>query len=259
MFRYCRFSRITDFVVNSRNCCRHHRQFAVQPVIRRASTLVGHDTAVGTSTVEHSPVPWNKVIYASHPVAEKHVSEGLRVYEDFITEEEESSLFNEVEPYLKRLHYEFDHWDDAINGYRETEKREWNEKNKGVLQRVRSLAFAPGELQLEHVHVLDVMPGGVIRAHIDSIRFCGSTIAGLSLLSSSVMRLIHHEEPTHYADILLARRSLYIMQGAARYKYTHEVLPNEKSFFKGQKVERTRRISVICRSDPFKEDDDVDK
>jgi len=74
---------------------------------------VGHDTDVGTGTVEHSPVPWFKVLYASHPVAEKHVSEGLRVYEDFVTEDEETSLFNEVEPYLKRLHYEFDHWDDV--------------------------------------------------------------------------------------------------------------------------------------------------
>jgi len=45
-------------------------------------------------------------------------------------------------------------------------------------------------------------------------------------------------------------------RGTARYEYTHEVLPNEKSFFKGQKVERTRRISVICRSDPFKEDNE---
>jgi len=45
-------------------------------------------------------------------------------------------------------------------------------------------------------------------------------------------------------------------RGAARYDYTHEILPSEQSLFKGQKVERMRRISVICRSEPLTEDDD---
>jgi len=58
----------------------------------------------------------------------------------------------------------------AINGYRETEKRDWNDKNKSVLQRVRSLAFTPDVVQLEYVHVLDVLADGVIKAHIDSTR-----------------------------------------------------------------------------------------
>jgi len=58
----------------------------------------------------------------------------------------------------------------AIVGYRETEKRDWNEKNAAVLRRVRTLAFAPGVTQLEYVHVLDVLADGVIRPHIDSVR-----------------------------------------------------------------------------------------
>ena len=43
-------------------------------------------------------------------------------------------------------------------------------------------------------------------------QFCGNTIAGISLLSSSVMRLVHQENKDKYADILLKRRSLYIMR-----------------------------------------------
>lgn len=35
------------------------------------------------------------------------------VYEDFITKEEEQSLLNEIEPYMKRLKYEYDHWDNV--------------------------------------------------------------------------------------------------------------------------------------------------
>lgn len=35
------------------------------------------------------------------------------VEENFLSEKEEMQLFNEVEPYMKRLLYEFDHWDDV--------------------------------------------------------------------------------------------------------------------------------------------------
>ena len=37
----------------------------------------------------------------------------MLVYENFISEEEEKSLLEEVEPYLKRLRYELDHWDNV--------------------------------------------------------------------------------------------------------------------------------------------------
>lgn len=40
--------------------------------------------------------------------------DSMLIFEDFLTETEEKSLFDEVEPYMKRLHYEFDHWDDVI-------------------------------------------------------------------------------------------------------------------------------------------------
>jgi len=58
----------------------------------------------------------------------------------------------------------------AIVGFRETERRDWNVVNSAVLQRVRSLAFAADVSQLDYVHVLDVMADGVIRPHIDSTR-----------------------------------------------------------------------------------------
>ena len=37
----------------------------------------------------------------------------LLVKEDFISPEEEASLLNEIEPYMKKLRYEYDHWDDV--------------------------------------------------------------------------------------------------------------------------------------------------
>ena len=40
------------------------------------------------------------------------------------------------------------------------------------------------------------------------------------------------------------------MRDDARYEYTHEVLPNDLSIFKGVPVIKDRRISVMCRNEP---------
>lgn len=52
-------------------------------------------------------------------VKEKFLKD-FKVIENFINEEEESSLLQEIEPYLKRMRYERDHWDDAIQGKKHT-------------------------------------------------------------------------------------------------------------------------------------------
>ena len=41
------------------------------------------------------------------------VGGNLEVREHFVSEEEEDILFKEVEPYLKRQKYQYDHWDDV--------------------------------------------------------------------------------------------------------------------------------------------------
>lgn len=174
----------------------------------------------------------------------------MTVIENFITEDEEKKLLDELEPYMKNLKYERSHWDGAIEGYRETERLNWNEENTKIINRVRELAFGKGMQPLRYVHVLDLKEEGVIKPHIDSVRFCGSTIAGISLLSDSVMRLQHDKDKSKILDIFLKRRSLYIMSGVARYDYTHEILGNEESKFGDVVVKKTRRISVICRNEP---------
>ncbi|CAG2055451.1 unnamed protein product, partial [Timema podura] len=99
----------------------------------------------------------------------------------------------------------------AIHGFRETERLKWNENNMKILQRVREVAFPSGSSQLSLVHVLDLAEKGFIKPHVDSVRFCGNTITGLSLLSDSVMRLVHEKKKENIIDVLLRRRSLYIM------------------------------------------------
>jgi len=39
----------------------------------------------------------------------------VEVRQNFISEEEESAIFKEIEPGLRKKRYEFDHWDDVSN------------------------------------------------------------------------------------------------------------------------------------------------
>ena len=59
----------------------------------------------------------NQLIYSSIPDLCKTFENSLLIKEDFITEEEEKSLLNEVDPYMKKLRYEFDHWDNVYYLY----------------------------------------------------------------------------------------------------------------------------------------------
>lgn len=199
--------------------------------------------------------------------------------EDFVTETEEDRLLAEAQKTMKRMRYQYDHWDNAIHGYREMEKTDWLPENEQVFQRVRDKAFVSNVIP--HVHILDLAADGIIKPHVDSSRYCGSTIAGLSLLSDCIMRLKRVNEklyeqnkleqdrnmPDHttqgrniedteteaniefnyFADILLKRRSLYIMKDSARYKFSHEVLPTNSQFL-GKTITKERRISIICRN-----------
>lgn len=49
---------------------------------------------------------------------------------------------------------------------------------------------------------------------------------------------------------IVANAFIYTCRDTARYNYTHEILANDKSTFKGQPVPKSRRISVICRNKP---------
>lgn len=103
----------------------------------------------------------------------------------------------------------------------------------------RELTFLP------RVHVIDLADTGFINPHVDSVKFSGGVVAGLSLLTDAVMRFrpanlelgtpISGLEPT---DFVVAQNSLYVMSGQVRFEYTHEVLPRNPP---------ARRLSVMFR------------
>jgi alkylated DNA repair protein alkB family protein 7 len=178
---------------------------------------------------------------------------------------------------LKRRRYEQDHWDAVIINFRECEHSKWSAEAAAVLEQLRSSISAVASPTtttsssntsptspssnpitplkfLPSVHILDLHAEGYIKPHVDSVKFSGGIVAGLSLLSDAVMRLRPYDaevdgpvDESSYADCVLPQRSLYVMGGAARYQFTHEILPPAKSLFDGAEVARGRRISIMLR------------
>lgn len=50
-----------------------------------------------------------------HADLKHEIVSNMLVHENFINEQEENSLLEEIEPYLKRMRYEFEHWDNVSN------------------------------------------------------------------------------------------------------------------------------------------------
>jgi len=90
----------------------------------------------------------------------------------------------------------------------------------------------------------DLGTAGVIRPHIDSVKFSGDVVAGISLVSERVMRLRPGDIETgsplwqgcsggreeeeddgdgDWIDLRLGVGSFYFMGGRARYEWTHEI------------------------------------
>jgi alkylated DNA repair protein alkB homolog 7 len=189
---------------------------------------------------------------------------------------------------LHRRRYEKGHWDSVIVNYKETELIDEDavlssQVSKNLLQRIRY------QLQERHLtrhhgddhttsgvswlpcHVIDLHKDGALHAHVDSVKFSGDLVAGLSLLSPSIMRLVPDDdgeeqhgglvdsvkcEGVHWVDMYLPPRSLYVLADAGRYHYSHQLLPSGSIFYDTYNknggsepitVEREHRISIIFR------------
>jgi alkylated DNA repair protein alkB family protein 7 len=178
---------------------------------------------------------------------------------------------------ITRRRYERGHWDATIVKYKEVELLDeeefFSEASRNVLNRVRSqllekhFASRPDVTWLP-CHAIDLHAEGHLHAHVDSVRFSGDLVGGLSLLSGCIMRFRpeRSDSPTDadqdrdtdgYVDLYLPPLSLYVMSGTSRYHYTHEILPDGAAFAENTVVNRDRRISIIFRD--AKPDDDSTK
>ncbi|XP_065510974.1 LOW QUALITY PROTEIN: alpha-ketoglutarate-dependent dioxygenase alkB homolog 7, mitochondrial [Caloenas nicobarica] len=187
------------------------------------------------------------LVRASSPAVERRLRGLALVRGGFVSAAEAAELLAELEPLLGRRPYQFDHWDGAISGYRETERALRGGAGRALLRRVAA-AFPAARPPRPLVHVLDLHARGHVRPHVDSVKFCGCTLAGVSLLSPSVLRL--RGAAGTWLELLLEPGSVYVLRGAARFEFTHEILRDQDSFFGGTRVPRGRRVALIYRNAP---------
>ncbi len=209
------------------------------------------------------------------------------VYPNFIDNEEASALENDIFERMKRKRFEKGHWDAVITGYKEIEididsrialadsRNAVSDLSYAAIQRVRdhinSTHFhfigdqgdgARSSVEWMNCHAIHLKKDGELTAHVDSVKFSGGIVAGLSLLSPSIMRLrpaapselsnenIDAEDlisskvtsgnddgaegkalmNNGHVDLYLPPLSLYILCGVSRYRYTHELLPSGSKF-----------------------------
>jgi alkylated DNA repair protein alkB family protein 7 len=186
-----------------------------------------------------------------------HGSGAVSILHPAISEEEHEALVAHVEPHFRRRRYQEGHWDSVITRYREVEipDSESYEAIQGIVAKIRRhILSIDGEFRANQtkvswlpVHAIDLSADGFISKHVDSIKFSGEFVAGLSLLSSAVMRLTNTKDPSDVVDMLLPPRSLYILRAEARYDFEHEILCASESQYREEPILRGRRLSLIFR------------
>jgi len=99
----------------------------------------------------------------------------------------------------------------------------------------------------DQVIVNEYHPGQGIAPHIDCEPCFGDTIISITLGGHCVMNF-SHVETGEEVQVLLESGSLIRMVGEARYQWKHGVSPRKYDVIGGQKVKRTRRISLTFRN-----------
>lgn len=174
---------------------------------------------------------------------------GLLVYYDFINESMEAELINETDSqpwvvdYDRRLQY---------YGYRNELEAPYNLiafpvtmppliyklSQRLVEQQVVSI-------QSDQVIINEYAPGEGLRPHKDRNYF-ENQICGVNLGSGCIMRFIKISGK-NVVDVEMPRRSVYVMQDDARYKWNHSVPPRKKDVVDGAVKHRERRLSITYR------------
>jgi len=135
------------------------------------------------------------------------------VYEEFLTPSEGEALFKDISLRMRRKRFEKGHWDAVISDYKEVEisipsdvttaqsfpppsnHRPLSPESCGAIERVRNhierthFEGKPSSVRWLPCHAIHLKKDGMLSAHVDSVRYSGGVVAGISLLSSSVMRL----------------------------------------------------------------------
>jgi alkylated DNA repair dioxygenase AlkB len=95
-----------------------------------------------------------------------------------------------------------------------------------LFKKLQTTGIAPSWVESpDHCMIGEYEPNSGLPAHVDDVSYWDHWILVLSLRSDTTLRMRDLRFPELFRDILVPRRSAYLLQGASRYSWTHEVMP----------------------------------
>lgn len=202
-----------------------------------------------------NPIPdkSRSLIKEQNLINSKHIKnvQGLQYVPDFLTSEEEKDLLESINisPWLSDIKRRVQHY-----GYKYDYKArsidysmylgplpEWASNLGMRLFEGKYIDRIPDQLIIN-----EYLPGQGIANHVDCEPCFGETIISISLCSASVMDFISLRTQEKI-ELILEPRSLVVVSGEARHKWTHGIASRKSDYFCGIKFDRSLRISLTFR------------
>lgn len=178
--------------------------------------------------------------------------EGLTLINDFLTEDEEKNLIEEInrQEWMNDLQRRVQHY-----GYKYDYKSKIISKNnyigklpdfcKEILIRIKENKIS--ENDFDQLIVNEYKPGQGISPHVDHTEFFEDGIISISLGSNCFMNFQSCQDKTIIKPILLNRRSLICLTKDARYRWKHSIQQRKYDVIGQRKVARETRVSLTFR------------
>lgn len=99
----------------------------------------------------------------------------------------------------------------------------------------------------EQIIINEYEPGQGIYPHVDQRNHFGKVVVSISLGSQCIMDFVNLETKEAHQALLLPR-SICVLTGDARYKYTHGIARRKNDEINGVKVPRGTRYSITFRT-----------
>ncbi len=196
----------------------------------------------GSHTLLHSLTPKTMEIAIS----------GLKNIPDFITSQEEQDLITAInnEKWLTDLKRRVQHY-----GYKYDYKKRSLDYSMFIGEIPQWAKVVAGRIveqglmkkNPDQVIVNEYLSGQGIADHIDCEPCFEDTIISLSLGSTCIMDFKNIFDKKDKHELLLEPRSLIVIRGDARYKWSHGIPSREKDKWLGQTIIRGKRISLTFR------------
>lgn len=186
--------------------------------------------------------------------------DGLYIYHNFISLEEETNLaksvdtskwVQDIQRRTQHYGYQFDYATDSLValGAMPSPFREYALKMQEAVKAV--VTGLPVDFVFDQMIINEYPKDLGIKPHIDREHCFGEAVAALSLHGDCVMdfipvpALLGHEE-AKAAQFHVPQRSLYAMSGEVRHKWQHGITEGPQ-IWHGRRINHHRRVSLTVR------------